>query len=234
MALVDILVPVPSNILFLRSKPLAPCVILVYKIVPRGNIEEKALSYDTLPTIQPKIPLALAATDLAVIMRSIDNAESIDDALTQMFGTALANMADAVDRRILFRQTLDYTIKMAQETAKAWREKVKALENAMERFEANTLAIMQDEDSVKYKGKMGELAAQRSPAKLELAFETKTASISNAVLTDTLHFYEVPAEFRMETTVTQLRKEKVKEALLAGAKFEWASITHGRHLRVKI
>ncbi len=192
------------------------------------------MAYDDLPAIKPKIPLAVALTDLAVLMNEIDSADSIDDTLIKLFGTALANVSDAVDRRILFRQQLDSTIKSTKEMAKAWREKAAQLESVMERFEGQTLAIMGEEDAIAYKGKLGQLCSQKNPAKLELAFETKSVNFSNAILTDTVNFFDIPAEFLQDITVKQLLKDKVKEALQAGAKLEWATLVYNRHLRVRV
>ena len=187
-----------------------------------------------LPAIKPKIPLSTAITDLAVIMNTIDNAEDIDATLVKLFGTALANMSDAVDRRILFKQSATHHIAAAKEMAAAWKDKQKALENTLERFEAQTLEIMASEEAVKYKGKMGELCSQKNPAKLELAFETKSVNFSNAVLTDTINYFDIPKEFLQEVTFNQLLTAKVKDALQAGAKLDWATLVYNRHLRVRV
>lgn len=192
------------------------------------------MTYEKLPALPVKIPLATALTDLVVIMSVIDSAEDIDAALTRLFGDALANVSEAVDRRILFKHHITHEIALLKDMAAAVKEKQKALENALERFEKSTLEIMASEESARYRGKLGELCSQKNPAKLELAFETKTVNFSNAILTDTVNFFDIPAEFLQDITVKQLLKDKVKEALQAGAKFEWATLAFGRHLRVRV
>jgi Asp-tRNA(Asn)/Glu-tRNA(Gln) amidotransferase A subunit family amidase len=192
------------------------------------------MTYEKLPALPVKIPLATALTDLVAIMSVIDSAEDIDAALTRLFGDALANVGEAVDRRILFKHHITHEIALLKDMAAAVKEKQKALENALERFEKSTLEIMASEESVRYRGKLGELCSQKNPAKLELTFETKTVNFSNAILTDTVGYFDIPKEFLQEVTFNQLLTAKVKEALQAGAKYEWAQLIYNRHLRVRV
>lgn len=183
---------------------------------------------------QEKIPLALGAHMAAQIMEMMDNEETIDNILLSLFDVSMANVSDAVDRRIAFLQIKDATTAYLKSMYTRFKERASMLEDLTARLKEDTKHIIESNPGVPLKGKTGAFRLHKNPSKVSYVFERKDITIHNAVPIETLEFFSVPSRYTKEFHIFALDTNAIKKDLDDGVQMDWAKPEQGSHVRIKI
>lgn len=181
----------------------------------------------------PKVPLALAAQNLATLMEVIDNNGDLEAAIIRLFSDARLDVASAVDRRICFFDIGERNAEALRDISRKYAQAAKQLEDALEAVKRKTLEIMKGLPEMPYKGDLGRLSVQKnSSASCNILIETKKVSFANALDLDDIEDLKINPGYYEERTYYVLILEKIKAALEAGHDIPWAELKRGEHLRV--
>lgn len=200
----------------------------------------------TAVAVRPKIPMAIAATELAMLCDAIEAAEESPNfdltgaagaALVMCFQQTKRALADSVDRRITFIKAVEAHIEAARGARNAWdaqKQRLEALLDAMRQKTKEVIeAVTDDEEEKKitFRGSLGAFAVQKNGGPAPMATTWGDRELS-AELVDMFGIDE--RYFYIETTY-KLRPEVVLKDLEAGEKIEWAQLApRGTHLRIKL
>ena len=171
--------------------------------------------------------MAFAAVILSELCDRLDDGEDPSAAFLQAFQETKLDLADAVDRRIAFAGWLEGAIFAAKKARDAYAERARKLGQVEEAFKKNTAETIQAHPDLPYKGALGRLAVQASAPSLKLSFEPGNLTLQGFV------DLGIDTKFIISKTTWSLDTAAVKAALVAGEQFSWASLEHGKHLRVK-
>lgn len=175
---------------------------------------------------KPKVPMAYAAGVLADLCQRLDDGEAPGVALVSSFKETELDLADAVDRRIVFVSMIEGAIEEAKRARDAWADKIKKLNAAYEAFEANTVGIIKAHPDLPFKGELGKLSVKLNPPKLVTPFGDREISPEDVQL----HGID-PGFVRIKTSY-HLDKAAVKEAIKNGASLDWAKLEQETSLKV--
>lgn len=178
-----------------------------------------------------KVPLALAAQNLATLMEAIDEGR-LDEAVIRLFNDQRLDLASAVDRRLCFFDICEKHIESLKDIARKYQTAAKQLENVMETLEKNTLDTMRLAPDVPYRGDLGSFRIQKNgAATVNVLFETDRKTISNAVDAQDIEKYAIDEKFYDVHTYYSLVMDRIRRAIEAGEDIRWAAINKGEHLR---
>lgn len=179
-----------------------------------------------------KVPLALAAQNLATLMEAIDEGK-LDEAIVQLFNDQRLDVASAVDRRICFFDMCERYIESLKDIARKYQTTAKSLEGALESVKKNTLETMKALPDVPYKGDLGRLQSQKNgTSSCNVLLNTKDVRFNNAVNFEDVERLKINPGLYEERTYYVLVIEKIKAAIEAGLDIPWAELKRGEHLRV--
>ena len=182
---------------------------------------------------QAKVPLHEAVLTLSTICERIENGETIDETLSCLFENGKLALADAVDRRIALLHVVKGLAAEAKSAKEEWSSRVYQLNKIEESIKARTKEAMKIDPELPYKGTIGKLALQKSPAKLVLDVATYDERLPNVLNPIDLKERVFPTEVVEKHIYYTLNKAKVKEMLKKGEKFLWARLVQDDHVRVR-
>lgn len=178
-----------------------------------------------------RVPMAVAATDLAFLCDEIDSGVEPSTALVARFNETRLELADAIDRRIVFIGMVEGSIEQARAMRAGWDAKVQQLKALHDTMRAKTKEIIEAQPDLPYQGRLGKLAVQKNggvtPVVTTWGDRELTAELVDMFGIDERYFYA-------ETTY-KLRPEVVLKDLEAGEELGWAQLgPRGTHLRIKL
>jgi hypothetical protein len=174
-----------------------------------------------------RVPLAVAASDLARICDELDAGVTLDQALVAAFDDTKLALADAVDRRIAFHEFASSALEAARAARAGWDERVQQLKGLIDRFKANTQAVVEAHPDLPYRGTLGRITVQKSPASLQTTFGFRELT------PELIEMMGIEPEYYTVKTTYTLDTKKAKEALAAGKSLPWAELTQSNHVRFK-
>jgi hypothetical protein len=180
---------------------------------------------------ETRIPLAVAAENLAKILHAIDEGD-VGETIAAVLDSERLNLSAAVSRRVVFFELLSSTLQMAEEKRDAWKRKVEQLKHVEKRIKDATIQAMQIDNTVKKIGEDGNLCLQDSPPALVLNVETSSRSFGNIISDDAAK--TIPQKYLVQTNFLQLNTAELKKDLDAGIELPFASLKRGVHLRIRI
>ena len=185
----------------------------------------------TEKTIQ-KVPLAEALEDLSHLMEVIDDAEVLDSFIKAQFDMVRGDFTNALSRRVCLLQTIPGAIERAKEMKNEWAKKVKTLERIEEGLKNHTIGLVKANPEIRFTSPLGSFCVQEnaSPA-LSTTLNLGSKTVTNILNLDDME--KVGEEFMQAITYFTLMNDKLKEALMSGREFSWASLKLGEHLRIK-
>lgn len=182
-----------------------------------------------LPAV--RVPMARAAADLATLCDLIDDGAEPTAALKQVFDETKLDLADAVDRRIMFFSTVEAAIEQARGARAAWDAQVQQLKGLLASMQATTKATIEAFPDLPYQGQLGKLAVQKNGgrASLSLTFGDKDLT------PDLIEMFGIDERYYTVRTTYTLLTDAVRKDLDAGRPVPWAQFgERGTHLKVKL
>lgn len=179
-----------------------------------------------------KVPLALAAQNLATLMEAIDNG-NLEEAVLKLFDDQRLALSASVDRRICFFDICEKHIESLNDIANKYKVTAKQLETVLETVKKRTVEIMNSIPDTPYKGDLGRLTIQKnaSPSCMIL-LNTQKKSINHAVDAQDIEKHKIRDEFYDVHTYYSLVIDKIRKAIEAGEDIPWAVLQKGEHLRI--
>jgi len=181
-----------------------------------------------LPAPRAKVPMGEAALILAQLCDAIDAGADVDAAVQAVFRETRLDLADAVDRRIVFFELLKAQIEAARSARNAWDVRKQELEEMLATLKAKTQEIIEEHPDLPYQGRFGKLAVQKSPPKVETVWGDRELS------PEIIQAFGVESRYVIQETHYKLDTRLVKSDLERGVPLAWASIGQGRHLRTRL
>lgn len=207
----------------------------------------------TAVAVREKKPLDLAAILLNELCERVDNGEEMSDALFSSFNDARLTLADAVDRRIAFKNWIEGAIKGTKATRDLYVAHIRKLEAMYDRFREHTLSTVLANPDIPFHGRLGKISAQDSAPQVELPPE-----LLGELTPETIKAFKLPKKYivkeRIVRTSVRMDVDAVKRDLVAvhrenvaakaaakeGEKykvkklFDWGVVTVNKHVRFRI
>lgn len=185
----------------------------------------------TAVAIRPKIPMAVAATELAMLCDAIDDGVEPSTALVTIFDERRLDLADAIDRRIMFITLVEGQIEQARAMRAGWDEQVQRLKALLDTMRTKTKEILEAAPDLPYQGKLGKLAVQKNGGVPPLATTWGDRDLSAAEI----EMFGIDERYVKVETTYKLRTDVVVKDIEAGHSVEWAQLApRGSHLRIKL
>lgn len=185
----------------------------------------------TAVAVRPKIPMAVAATDLAMLCDAIDDGAEPSVALVAMFNEKRLDLAASVDRRIMFITLIEAQIEAARQMRSSWDDQVQRLKALHETMRAKTKEIIEAAPDLPYQGTLGKLSMQKNGGVAPLATTWGDKELSQELV----EMFGVDERYYYVQTTYKLRPEVIVKDLENGVPIEWAQLSpRGCHLRIKL
>ncbi len=180
----------------------------------------------TQPKSYPRVPFAQAVEDLNDICRYIDDGADVDAALSQTFNELKLDLADAVDRRVVFFQNLDGSIDSAIAACESWKREAERLESIKLKLMERTRSMMEAFPDLPYQGKFGRLKIVNNGGVQPLSVKANVEKkhVNNIVSEDELVRLGVSREYYKSVTYFTLINESIRKSIESGEKIEWAEL----------
>lgn len=160
------------------------------------------------------VSLGDAAHFLEHLCEEIDDfGGDVDAYMHERFDLAIADLAEACNRRVRFMRYAEHAAEGARKEAERWRKRAAALEASHDWIRSITMQVMIQNPGLPFKGSEGTFRIYRNA--------TPTLRVDEALLPDSF------LKIRCEPD-----KEKIKEALLRGESVPGALLEHGQHIRI--
>jgi hypothetical protein len=189
-----------------------------------------------------KVSLAVAASAVTRTLELIEDGGDPDGSLMEAVGDVLGDVRNGVDRRIHFLDILGAPrsgdkpstglIGKYEELAKEYKAKADSLKNLRENLHLKTMAIMDENPDLEFRGHYGKFRQQKnSQAELTTEFLRMSFNYSNIITAETMEMYGLH-KYITYSELFQLNTEAVREALKSGVELPWAKLNQGKHLRI--
>lgn len=180
---------------------------------------------------RPKVPMAVAATDLAMLCDAIEEGAEPSAAFVAVFSEKRLELAESVDRRIMFITLVEGQIEQARAMRAAWDQQVQRLKALLDTMRSKTKEIIEAVPDLPYQGKLGKLAVQKNGGPQPLA----TAWGDKDLGPDEVELFGIDERYYQVETTYKLRSDVVLKDIEAGHPVEWAHLApRGTHLRIKL
>lgn len=178
-----------------------------------------------------------AAADLSSLCEIIDNENGeLNHAIEAVFSEGKLDLAASVFRRICFFDVCAERLQTYKRVQAEIRAAQKRLEDIVERVETMTISIMEAYPSVPYKSDIGVMRVQQN-AQPKLVIDSRikldTASVSNILDAADIKRFEISEDLYEARTYYVLLIDTVKNCLKEDREIPWATLTTGRHLRIR-
>jgi hypothetical protein len=182
--------------------------------------------------LQEKVPMTEALIALTRLMDTIDEGGEIDEAIQKDFNVVAGNFTSSVARRVCVLQSIPGLIKRSKEMRDEWAKKAKSLAAIEKKLEENTMQLMVAFPEMVFKCDAGEFRIQKNPGpSLETALNLGSTTIQHVLSNEDVE--KIPKEFVDVKSYYTLVTTKLKEELLKGKEFSWASLNFGQNLRIR-
>lgn len=178
-----------------------------------------------------RIPMAVAATELAQLCDAIDNGAEPSAALVAMFNERRLELAESVDRRIMFLTLVEGQIEQARAMRAGWDTQVQRLKALHDTMRAKTREIIEAAPDLPYQGTLGKLAIQKNGGLAPVATEWGDKALTAAEI----EMFGIDERYVQTETTYKLLTDVVRGDLEAGEDLGWAHLApRGMHLKVKL
>jgi hypothetical protein len=179
-----------------------------------------------------KVPLANALHQMTQLMDIIDEGGELDKFIQESFDVVRGDFTSAVSRRVCLIQSIPGLIQRCKEMRDEWTKKGKSLAAIEQKIKEHTMMLMSAHPELAFKCDMGEFRIQKNGVpSLETSLNLRTVSVQNVL--DNADVDKLPKEFVDVRSYYTLVTEKLKEELMKGAEFSWASLNFGQSLRIR-
>ena len=186
---------------------------------------------DIVPA-RPRVPLAQALAMVSEIYHRLEDGSTEPDAIAAVFSETRLDVAEAIDRRMAVKDSMEAEAEKCRIKAKSYAEAAGRLERAVEALKQNTLTVMQAIPDFPYADSAGRrIHIQQAAPRLVLDLGTAKKTFSNLVTTDIIAEHEIPLAFIQAGQFLAIDTAAVKAALEAGSAFHWAKLDRTTFLK---
>lgn len=183
--------------------------------------------------MSPKVPMALAISNLSEIMEAIDAENGdINGTLNRLFDEKRLDLIASIDRRVIFLDVARGQLKRLEELSDIYSLSAKKVKNAIDWLEENTKKIMASLPEYPYKGTLGEFKVQDNQPALKYLLPTNKVSVDSIIDESSINQWRIDQKYLVQRNFYCLHNETVKTDLKNGVTLSWATLTRGQKLKI--
>lgn len=175
--------------------------------------------------------LASMMSALQILEREIDESAEISHEQCEAHFNQIQAVDEKVDRLLAYIDIAKMNAAMYAQRAEEISEVAKSWEKKQKSLEKYALFLAGHFPDIEWRGTDRTFSKKLNPPSLVVPFK-KSVSISSAIPEECVP--HVPEEYLELVHVFKLKTDKVKEALKAGATFDWASLERSEKLDVSV